>query len=586
MPVINRELVSKYEQCVVNMNVRPAERFAIWFGNWPHLLLAGHLLMLHALAFGGWRIPAVSLLWLVALGLFLIWQPFVAGEQRISPRQGFFLLAAVLLSTLFLGPWLLLIWCGALAAAIGGRGLWAEQRRERTGYLLALGYLIAVTVLGVVPEISPAVQLDAELRGLLARFLPVFLPLLLLFPARAQPMRTGESFDLFYGILVFLVMAVFVLGALAYMLVGGAGYVESLFKTSMTLAAALLVVAWVWNPRAGFSGVGAAVSRYLLSVGMPLEQWLVHLSQESDRYTDPWRFLEAVMRRLKVMPRVVGASWQAENKRGGYGEPSAYVHSCQANSLTLILHFRQPPSPAMRWHVEWLLRLAIEFYLVKKQADQLQKMGYVQAIYETGARVTHDVKNLLQSLQVLCYAAARPGDPAEVAGLLRRQLPQIVERLKATLEKLQSPRISDDDLVDARAWWRSLQDRYAGLPITWDGEPASDARIPGALFDSVAENLLQNALSKRQREPGLVITACISDVSLRVVDNGSAIGQELVAGLLKSPVASEDGLGIGLYHAAGHAEALAYCLELLANHPGQVEFSLSPRPEQELPMAR
>lgn len=240
----------------------------------------------------------------------------------------------------------------------------------------------------------------------------------------------------------------------------------------------------------------------------------------------------------------------------------------------------------MRWHVEWLLRLAIEFYLVKKQADQLQKMGYVQAIYETGARVTHDVKNLLQSLQVLCYAAARPGDPAEVAGLLRRQLPQIVERLKATLEKLQSPRISDDDLVDARAWWRSLQDRYAGLPITWDGEPASDARIPGALFDSVAENLLQNALSKRQREPGLVITACISDVSLRVVDNGSAIGQELVAGLLKSPVASEDGLGIGLYHAAGHAEALAYRLELLANHPGQVEFSLSPRPEQELPMAR
>ncbi len=28
--------------------------------------------------------------------------------------------------------------------------------------------------------------------------------------------------------------------------------------------------------------------------------------------------------------------------------------------------------------------------------------------------------------------------------------------------------------------------------------------LPGALFDSVAENLLQNALAKRQRGPGVV----------------------------------------------------------------------------------
>ncbi len=574
------------EQCVRNMNVGHSEKFANWFRNWPHLLLAGHLLMLHTLAFGGWRIPAVSLLWLVALGLFLIWQPFVAGEQRISPRQGFFLVGGVLLSTVFLGPWLLLIWCGALAAAIGGRGLWAEQRRERAGYLLAFGYLIAVTVLGVVPEISPAVQLDAELRGMLAHFIPFILPLLLLFPARPQQRRSGESFDLFYGILVFLVMAVFVLGALAYMLVGGAGYVESLFKTSMTVAAALLVVAWAWNPRAGFASVGATVSRYLLSIGMPLEQWLVQLSQESDRHTDPWRFLEAVMGRLEAMPRVVGASWQADQQRGQSGDLAAHAHTCSANGLTLSLHFRQSPSPAMRWHVEWLLRLAIEFYLVKKQADQLQKLGYVQAIYETGSRVTHDVKNLLQSLQVLCYAAARPGDPVEVTGLLRRQLPQIVERLKSTLDKLQSPLAAEDDLTDAGIWWRGLQDRYAHALIDWAGMPDNEITIPGTLFDSVAENLLQNALYKRQREPGLAIRVAFDGTCLTVVDSGTVIASGVVDDLLKSPVSSEDGLGIGLYHAASHAEALAYRLELRENRPGHVEFSLSPQPEPVSPGRR
>lgn len=586
MPEKSRVRVSINEQCVRNMNAGYSGKFANWFRNWPHLLLAGHLLMLHMLAFGGWRIPAISLLWLVALGLFLIWQPFVAGEQRISLRQGFFLLGAVLLSTVFIGPWLLLIWCGALAAAIGGRGLWAEQRRERAGYLLAFGYLIAVTVLGVVPEISPAVQFDAELRGVVARFMPVILPLLLLFPAQPQQYRSGESFDLFYGMLVFLVMAVFVLGALAYMLVGGAGYVESLFKTSMTVAVALLVVAWAWNPRAGFSSVGATVSRYLLSIGMPLEQWLVQLSQESDRHTDPWRFLEAVMRCLEAMPRVVGASWQAGQQKGQSGHLALHTHTCSANDLTLSLHFRQAPSPAMRWHVEWLLRLAIEFYLVKKQADQLQKMGYVQAIYETGARVTHDVKNLLQSLQVLCYAAARPGDPVEVAGLLRRQLPQIVERLKATLDKLQSPLAAADELTDAGTWWRGLQDRYANVPIDWEGMPDGDMTIPGGLFDSVAENLLQNVLAKRQREPGLIIRVGFTGGSLTVVDSGTAIEPGVVEGLLKSPVNSEDGLGIGLYHAAGHAEALAYCLRLRENRSGHVEFSLSPQPQPASPVQR
>ncbi|MBS1131816.1 MAG: ATP-binding region, ATPase-like protein [Proteobacteria bacterium] len=305
------------------MNAGASGKLTVRLANWPHLLLAGHLLMLHALAFGGWQIPAVKLLWLVALGLFLIWQPFVAGERRISLRQSIMLLGAVLVSTLLLGPWLLLIWCGALAASIGGRGLGAENQRERVGYLLAFGYLIGLTVLGVVPELSPAVLIDPDLRGWVARLMPVALPLLLMFPAHAPQRRSGEAFDLFYGMLVFLVLAVFVLGALAYMLIAGSGYIESLFKTSMAVAGALLLVAWAWNPRGGFSGVGSAISRYLLSLGMPLEQWLVQLSEESERHSDPARFLGAVMSRLGAMPWVLGASWAAGEIEGHAGHALA-----------------------------------------------------------------------------------------------------------------------------------------------------------------------------------------------------------------------------------------------------------------------
>ena len=558
------------------MNAGFMGRLANQLANWPHLLLAVHLLMLHALAFGGWQVPAVRLLWPAALGLFLIWQPFVAGERRISGRQGAVLLGVVLASTLLLGPWLLLIWCGALAASIGGRVMGTEHRGERAGYLLAFGYLIGLSVLGVVPEISPAAQIDAAVRDSVALLLPLALPLLLLFPARAPQRKTGETFDLFYGMLVFLVLAVLVLGALAYMPIGRAGYIESLFKTSLTVAGALLVVAWAWNPRGDFSGIGSAISRYLLSLGMPLEQWLVHLSEESERNAEPGHFLEAVMQRLAAAPWVLGIAWQMGDKLGELGESSAHCHACTAGDLSLMVYFRHSPSPALRWHVEWLLRLAIEFYLVKRQSQQLQRMGYARAIYETGARVTHDVKNLLQSLQVLCYAAAQPGDPAEVASLLRRQLPQIADRLKATLDKLQSPQREDAQAVAAELWWQRLQDRYAHAGIAWVGGQGSGQMLPGALFDSVAENLLQNALAKRQREPGLSISVAFDGVTLSVTDDGSAIAPALADGLLREPVLSNDGLGIGLYHAARQASALGYRLDLAGNRQGRVAFALAP----------
>lgn len=559
------------------MNAR--HRFGLVSGlaDWPHSLLAGHLLMLHVLAFGGWQIPALRLLWMVALGLFLIWQPFVAGERRISLVQGVALFVVVLASTWFLGPWLLLVWSGALAAAIGGRVIWTERRAERAGYLLAFGYLVGITIFGLVPEISPAVALDPLPRDAFARFMPFLLPLLLVFPARAPERRAGDVFDLFYGMLVFLVLAVFVLGALAYMLVGQVSYVESLFKTSLTVAGALLLVAWAWNPRAGFSGIGSAMSRYLLSVGMPLEQWLLQLAADSEKEIDPARFLDAVMLRLQSTPWVLGASWQANGKAGQLGEQTPYLHVYQADDLVLSVSFRHTPSPATHWHVDWLLRLAAEFYLIKRQMHQLQRMGYLQAVYETGARVTHDVKNILQSMQGLCYVAGQPGDPAQLASLLSRQLPQITERLRVTLAKLQSPQVERWEGMDAALWWSALQDRYSHADIAWNGKPDAAGIVPANLFDSVAENLLQNALAKRQRQPGLAIVVTFSNAALTVADDGLPIEPSFAASVLQEPVSSEDGLGIGLYHAARQAEAAGYCLVLSENRLGRVAFSLSLR---------
>lgn len=544
----------------------------------PHLLLGGHLFLLHILVFGGWDVPALRLLWVVAFGLFLIWQPFVAGNRHVSMVQVLALVVGTLVSTWFLGPWLLLMWCGALAAAIGGRVLWTESPAERAGYLLALGYLISIAIFGVVPDISEAVSLDPLPRDLLGKWMPLILPFLLIFPARPPQRRAGDSFDLFYGMLVFLVFAVFVLGALAFVLVGKVSYVESLFKTSFTVASALFLVAWAWNPRAGFSGIGAAFSRYVLSVGMPLDQWLVHLADESERELDPGRFIEAAMWHLQEVSWVLGTAWQVRGTQGVLGERATYQQRYTTDDVTLTVYFRYRPSTGMRWHVEWLLRLAAEFYLVKRQTHELQRMGYLQAVYETGARVTHDVKNILQSLQGLCYVASQPGDSGQLAALFGRQLPQIAERLKITLDKLQSPEVTSLEKTDAVLWWSKLQDRYAHTNVVWSGSPSAALSIPQALFDSVIENLLQNALAKAQRQSGLNISVMFDESGVTVSDDGLPIDLELAERLFQEPVGSDDGLGIGLYHAAQQADAAGYQLMLQENKLGRVSFRLSIHP--------
>ena len=551
-----------------------------WWSRRPHFLLAGHLLLLHALAFGGWRLPAVRILWFVAFGLFLLWQPFVAGERRMSRRQGAVVLAAALASTWLLSPWLMLIWCGALAAVIGGRVLWTGDRLERAGYLFAFGYLVCLTIFGVVPEISPSVVLDPLPRDTIAHYMPLLLGALLAFPSHPLRRRAGDAFDLFYGMLVFLALAVFVLGALAVTFVSRISYVEALVQTSLAIAAALLVLAWAWNPRGGFSGIGPALSRYLLSVGLPLEQWLIQLAETSERESHPVRFLAAITEQLQRVPWVVGCRWQAGSESGRFGGTSPHTQEYRRDGVLLAVCFRHVPSPAMRWHVEWLLRLATEFYLVKFQTHELQRMSYLQAVYETGARVTHDVKNLLQSLQTLCYAAAQPGDPEAVARLLARQLPQIAERLKSTLDKLQRPRADDNRNTSAAEWWARLRDRHSGDAIEWN-DPAGEAEVPSALFDSIAENLLQNALTKRQHEGGIEISVKLTvdrnSPMLTVRDTGQAIAASVADSLFRTPVQSAHGLGIGLYHAARQAGETGYRLDLAENRPGSVVFTLAPR---------
>jgi signal transduction histidine kinase len=141
--------------------------------------------------------------------------------------------------------------------------------------------------------------------------------------------------------------------------------------------------------------------------------------------------------------------------------------------------------------------------------------------------------------------------------------------------------------VSADRWWQGLRDRYIQEGIRFSPERLEgDQAIPAALFSSVAENLLENALIKRHAMASLQIEVEFDAGERRrltVCDDGPAIPAEVAEALFHAPVASSTGLGIGLYQSARHAEYYGYVLRMEMNRAGRVCFELRQSAAGELP---
>ena len=294
----------------------------------------------------------------------------------------------------------------------------------------------------------------------------------------------------------------------------------------------------------------------------------------------PERFLAQAVAALERLPSVAGVAWRAGEAHGESGSRTPHLVQFSNAELALGIFSRYRLSPALQWHLHLLGQLLAEFYLAKLREEKLRESSYLQAVHETGARTTHDIKNLLQSLNVLCSVATGPDyrDSAQLTALVRRQLPLVAQRLTQTLERLQRPQAEAESYVPAAHWWETIARQYQseGVEFVPPRLPA-EARVPRSLFDSVADNLIRNALAKRGEEPGIRVRVSLEADALRVCDSGSAVPPEVAAGLMRAPMASSGGLGIGLYQAARQAEALGYRLALETNRDGEVCFALSGR---------
>ncbi len=555
-------------------------RFTLPQAQW---LLAAMLLSLHFPIWWDFGSDMSRSLILAHLGLFFLWQPIWRHDQRMRLKSGIIFFAFIAGFLFFLNWWVLFCWLTILIGLVGGQIL--INVTQRRAYMLTLLFLVLELLIGCVPNLFD-IPADAYISTNLFKYGLLLTPLALLaFRATREDTMTTRPVDFFRGITVALMAALVTFGSLLLMYHSKVTYPVALVQSLLSLAAFLFVLGWLSSPIAGFAGLTQLWERSLMNIGTPFEQWLASLAELAEHESTPVKFVESAVAKLVEMPWIEGIIWRAGAFDGSAGSQSFYKLDFVHPDLEVSVFSTRQFGPTLSIHCSLLVQVLDHFYVSKLREKELAQQAHLQAIYETGARVTHDIKNLLQSLKAVTIALEREYPAAEVpaegrsVNLLRRQLPHISQRLELALAKLQAPDKTASEWIAVSQWWEALKARKKGGDVRFNATIDQDPLIPRDLFDSVADNLLENTAYKAKLEPQVVtdieLQAEDSTVVLRISDNGSRIEKSIADSLFKQPVPSRSGLGIGLYQASKQAEYLGYQLTLHKNVDGNVCFELS-----------
>lgn len=543
-----------------------------------HWILAMMLLALHGTVVAGAGSGVAASLMTTHLGLFFLWQPIWRRDESLAWGTAALVVLFTALCAFALDWLLLFAWVVVLIGIVAGRSL--DTRKERYAYMLTLAVLIAELLIGIVPPSFAIISLHPSVASTFKLVLTVAPLCLLLLPPVNAP-RAAFPLEFFRGIIVALITALLALGSVVLSYQRGLDYPAALFFALLAVAAFLLFLAWLFAPDSS-RGVGSLWERSVLNIGTPFEAWISRLAALAARESTVAALNEAALDELCAMPWVAGLATADGTLRG-----RATDHYVQLASgpVEVTLYAERPIGPALRHHARLLIEILGQFCVAKRREVEQAHQAQLKAIYETGARVTHDIKNLLQSLKIMATPVPVGDAQREEEQLqrLRRQLPQVVQRLQVALDKLQQPASPPAAERTLAAWWQQLCARCEGQDITLSAELGQpDQPVPDECLDSVVENLLDNARQKRLTEPGIAVSVSVHNdddgLVIEVCDSGRAMPAALQATLFKQAVSSSNGLGIGLYQAGQLARRSGLSLTLVDNTDGAVRFRLASAP--------
>jgi len=540
-------------------------------------ILATILLLLHALI---WIVDAPLLkfsLTFILYGLFLLWQPLWSKQDKVK-RGPVVAVALVFVLLAYRFPNESLVFFALiLSGLIGSRLL--GQSAFRSFDLLALLIITLEMAVGLVPDSFTQIHLPA----LFVEYMQtVILALVLLFYFAPNPdhqKHERSQVDLMHGLLAATLLFIVVLGGIVINLLYGVDYIDGLLLSVFIVATLTIGISWFWNPGVGYSGIGVLWNRYAMTIGGPFETWINTLTTLiEERYLTPTDYLEAACEHLVENDWLNSIEWRFVDFKISVGDKTGTRRKHQLNDkLSVTLYFRADPGNALEQHTILLIRMAYQFYLAKLNQEKIRAQEHFATIHHTGARLTHDVKNILQSIKTSLEILDMDKETPQSQKLLESNLRQISLRLQNTLEKLRAPHLNTQiNLVDCRNWMERIEKQHgSNTRMSFDSDIENNLALPVDLFDSVTENLINNALRKPSaKHVELRLLSSNETIVLSVCDDGDAINADIENSLFVKPVSSGSGMGIGLYQSAIMAQAFNFELELSQNETGRVCFNL------------
>jgi signal transduction histidine kinase len=544
-----------------------------------HWLLASMLLVLHTALDSGLETHLASALMVTHLGLFFLWQPIWQREQRVD-LPALMVTMVLVAAMLWLNWWTVFAWLVLLIGIVAGRSF--STRQERYVYMLSLAMLVSELLISCTVHLflgKPLAPGIAQTFRIVLYLLPAVLYAM---PPITGPQRDPFPVDFFRGITFALLTALLAVFSVLMTLRLDIDYPLALVATLMALGVFLFFLSWITTPRAGSIGLLAVWEKSVLNIGTRFETWLANVSNLASQQPQADDFLDDAVAALVDIPWIAGAAWTSASSTGMHGHASPYELFLETEALAITLYTERSVSSALLIHCRLLVQVLGHFYVAKQRENEQAGAAHLRAVHETGARVTHDIKNLLQSLNTLAAALqSASGEHQEQRGfeLLKRRLPDIAQRLRVALEKLQRPQVQAPTMVAAAHWWRQQCERLADGDVELKADIAADDELlPGECFDSVVDNLIDNARHKLAAGTARHITLAFSVheglAQCQVVDDGVAVEESIAQQLFRRPLSSTTGLGIGLYQAAELARRSGCELRLAENRDGRVCFEL------------
>ena len=541
-------------------------------------ILASILLVYHFLIWSTSSSEFQFALSFVLYGLFLLWQPLWDKDTRIERLPVAIGIALLFLTLTYFSPNESLVFFGLILSGLLGSRL-LSLIGFRSFDLLALVIVTLEMAVGLIPDAFVQIHLPSQFAGYMQTI--ILIPILFFFfapnPDQSKPGRS--QVDLMHGLLTATLIFIVLLGGIVINQLYQVDYLDGLLLTVFIVSTLTMGISWFWNPGIGYSGIGVLWNRYAMTIGGPFETWINTLTTLiEEQFLSPNEYLEAACDHLIENNWLYGIQWNFENYNilSGEREGMLLTHS-MGKDTNVDLYFKSHPGAALEQHTILLIRMAYQFYLAKLNQEKMRAQEHIATIHHTGARLTHDIRNILQSIKTSLGILEMEQDHEKHQKLLETNLLQISSRLENTLEKLKAPKLGTQIILyDCDRWMDKLEEQHrSNSKIVFHRDIEHNVSVPVDLFDSVVENLINNAIRKSSvKHVDIRLLSHASIIMLSVCDDGSVVEESIEENLFKQPVSSGTGMGIGLYQASIMARAFHFELELSENEPGKVCFVL------------